>query len=299
MLRYGIDGGINYIDTAYVYHRGDSETIVGKALKDGYRQKVKITTKFPSFYAKEKGDFDKYLDEQLKRLDTDHIDFYLLHALDKGSWENVILKLDCLAKAEKAKKDGRIGHIGFSFHDELDAFYTIANGYDNWEICLIQLNYLNETYQQGLAGYKWLEEKGIPAVIMEPLLGGKLANLPDKAADIFKKANPGKPPVEWAFDYLWDMPGVATTISGMSSVEQVKQNLEYAGRSSAGMLSDADKAAINAVRDEMLAIKTVPCTKCNYCMPCPRGVDIPRNFDVYNGLATFENDFRSKAQYSL
>jgi len=297
MLRYGIDGGINYIDTAYIYHGGESESIIGQALRDGYRQKVKLATKFPAFRADSKDDFDKFLDEQLKRLETDHIEFYFMHSLDRNSWENVILKFGCLESAERAKKAGKIGHIGFSFHDELEPFYKIVDGYD-WELCLIQLNYLNEHYQQGLEGYKYLEKKGIPAVIMEPLLGGKLANLPDKAANIFKEANPERPPAEWAFDYLWDMPGIATVISGMSTLQQVEENIKFASRSSAGMLNESDKAAIEAVKNEMLAIKTVPCTKCNYCMPCPCGVDIPRNFEIYNSLATFGNDFRSKTQYS-
>ncbi len=298
MIRTAIDNGVNYVDTAFFYHEGLSEGVVGQALQDGYRKKVKVATKMPSFAVNEEGDFDKFLDESLKRLQTDHIDFYLMHTLTDKYWEDVILKYDFLSKAEKAKKDGKIGHIGFSFHDKAPIFKKIVDGYDKWEFCLMQLNYLNETHQQGLEGLLYAAEKGIGIVIMEPLLGGKLANPPKPVNDIFKAQNETRTPVEWALDYLWNMPQVTTILSGMSTMEQVVENLEYANRAKVGMLSQAETNTIKAVQAKFEEIKAIPCTKCNYCMPCPHGVDIPSNFEVYNSKFTYEAEFFVPMKYA-
>ncbi len=299
MIRTGIDNGINYIDTAYIYHGGESEVIVGKALKDGYREKVKLATKMPTWLCKDKGDYDKLLEEQLKRLDVEHIDFYLLHSLSTPFWNEIILKYDYLTKSEQVKQSGKVGHIGFSFHDDYNAFKTIVDGYDKWEFCQIQLNYLNEEYQQGLAGLKYAAEKDLPVIIMEPLLGGKLAAPAKKITSIFEEVDAERTPVEWALDYLWNMPEVTLLLSGMSTMEQVEDNLKYASRATASMLSEKEVNAIKAVQAKFKEVEAIPCTKCGYCMPCPVGLDIPRNFDTYNSLFLFENDFRSKNTYEL
>lgn len=177
MIRYAIDNGVNYLDTAYVYHGGNSEVVTGKALLDGYREKVKVATKSPTRLIHQASDFDKYLDEQLNRLQTDHIDFYLLHWLDKEKWNNTVLPLNLLTKAEAAVRDGRIGYLGFSFHDHYEIFPKIIDGYDGWTFCQIQYNYMNIQNQAGVKGLKYAAAKGLAVVVMEPLLGGRLANL--------------------------------------------------------------------------------------------------------------------------
>jgi len=295
-LRYAIDNGLNYIDTAYPYHGGQSEVVVGKALKDGYRDKVKIASKSPVWSIDKPGDFDKYLDEQLKRLNTDHIDFYLLHALNKSHWKDKVLKHDIINRAELAKKSGKIGHIGFSFHDEFDLFKEIVDAYE-WGFCLLQLNYLNEDYQAGLKGYNLAVEKGMGIAVMEPLFGGKLANVPNSIKEMLNEGSPEKSPVEWALDYLWNLPGISVVLSGMGSMEQVKDNISYASRATANMFSPKESETIKKVQDAFASMPTIPCTKCSYCMPCPVEVDIPRNFELYNESIMFDMLDQVKESY--
>ncbi len=299
MLRYSIDNGVNYIDTAYPYHQGRSELVVGKALKEGYRNKVKIASKSPTFLINEEGDFERFLDEQLNRLGTDNIDFYLLHTLDRHKWENVVLKFDLLSKCEKAIKSGKINHLGFSFHDEQDMFFEIIDGYDKWEFCQIQLNYLNEEYQAGLKGMKYAAEKGLGIIVMEPLFGGKLSNPSNKITNIFDESDIKRTPTEWALDYIWNMPEVSLLLSGMSNMEQVRQNIEYAEKGKPNMFSQKETEIIEKVKKRFSEIGGVPCTKCSYCMPCPRGVDIPRNFELYNALYMYDALEIIKADYEF
>ena len=282
MIRRAIDQGVNYVDTAYVYHGGRSETITGKALGDGFRQKVRVATKSPVWLIKETADFDKYLAEQLQRLDTDHIDFYLLHGLGSRSWRGTVLKLNLLQQAEKALHDGRIGHLGFSFHDRHEAFLEIVDGYDRWTFCQIQYNYLDIENQAGTAGLKHAAAKGLAVVVMEPLLGGKLARPPAPVKEMLAAAAPPRAPAEWALQWIWDQPEVSLLLSGMSTMEQVEQNLASAGRSATGSFTAADQAVIARVREAYRGLMPIRCTRCHYCMPCPNGVAIPQNFDLYN-----------------
>lgn len=286
MIRHGIDSGINYVDTAYMYHDGISEVIVGKALKDGYRSKAKLTTKSPVMYFKSEDDFDTYLHTQLKRLDTDHIDFYLLHSLSLNTWNNVVLKFNLLDKMDRLKQSGVIDHIGFSFHDEnVEAFKTIVDGYDKWEFCQIQLNYLDVNNQAGVEGLEYAASKGLGVIIMEPLLGGGLANPPEEVKAHFAAHTlSGKEatPVEWALDFLWDRPEVSFLLSGMSNMQQLTDNLVYADRAHPNMLSTAESKVISGAQQIYAGLIKVPCTKCQYCMPCPFGVEIPRIFEAYN-----------------
>ena len=288
MLRYAIDSGVNYIDTAYPYHGGVSEVAVGKALGDGYRQKVKLADKSPVFFIKQASDFDRFLDEQLKRLDDDHIDFYLLHSLSADTWKNVVLKFDILDKAERAKKAGKISHIGFSFHDNLEAFETILSDYDRFEFGQIQLNYLDINHQAGLKGLQLLKDKGLGAVIMEPLRGGKLASPPEKVRSVLQ-ADASRTPVQWALDFLWDLDAVSVILSGMSTMQQVKDNLTYAQSTSAVGLSGADRATLKEAKRQFDSLLSVPCTGCGYCLPCPSGVNIPRNFGAYNDSNIYDD----------
>lgn len=296
MIRYAIDNGVNYLDTAYPYHQGMSEVVVGKALKDGYREKTFVATKCPTFSIEKEEDFDRILNEQLKKLDIECIDFYLMHALDKNRWKDIVLKFDLLSKLEKAKADGKIRHIGFSFHDDLQTFKNIIDGFDKWEFCQIQLNYIDIEHQAGIAGLEYAYEKGLGIVVMEPLLGGKLAVPPINAA---KALSDEKTPVEWALDFLWNRKEVSFMLSGMGEITQVKQNIEYADCSAVGMLSDNDIKMFENAKRVFDTMALVPCTKCSYCMPCPFGLDIPKIYEAYNTSASADKKKASEMYAKL
>lgn len=282
MIRSAIDRGVNYIDTAYPYHNGRSEVVLGRVLKDGYREKVRLATKSPTWLIKEEKDFDKYLNEQLERLQTDHVDFYLFHGLGRKRWHDVVLKFDLLRRAEAAVKDGRVRHIGFSFHDDFDSFKEIADGYDGWTFCQIQYNYMDTENQAGTKGLKYAAENGLAVVVMEPLLGGRLANPPQAVREAIDSGGKGRSPADLALQWIWNQPEVSVILSGMSTMEQVEQNIVSAGRSGPGTLGKGDSELIERVKAKYLERAPIPCTKCGYCMPCPNEVDIPGNFELYN-----------------
>ncbi len=284
MLRYAIDQGVNYIDTAYVYHGGNSEVAVGKALEGGYRDKVYLATKSPIFHVEKSSDFDRFLDEQLVRLQTGHIDFYLLHCLQGRFWPKM-LELDVFGWAERARNDGRIGQFGFSFHDSLDVFKQIVDAYD-WAFCQIQYNCVNEDVQAGTEGLKYAARKGLAVVIMEPLFGGTLANPPQPVREIWQQS-PVRP-ADLALRWVWDHPEVSLVLSGMNTLEQVRQNIESVCRSSVDGLEDEERALIRRVQEKYRELSPIPCTKCGYCLPCPSGVNIPLNFELYNSAALFQ-----------
>ena len=291
MLHYAIDHGVNYLDTAYPYHSGNSERVVGKALQGGYREKVKLATKLPAWAVESKDDFDRFLNEQLEKLQTDHIDLYLLHGMRANRWEAMI-KYDVLQSAEKALADGRIGHLGFSFHDTFEVFKEVVDGYDNWTMCQIQYNYMNEEHQAGTKGLEYAASKGLAVVVMEPLLGGKLVNPPQQVQALWDTAAIKRAPVEWALDWLWNKPQVSVALSGMSTMAHVEQNVAAAETAGTGMLTSGDLELVAKARAKYDELCPVPCTQCRYCMPCPNGVDIPRNFDTFNNgvmYNTFEN----------
>lgn len=282
MLRNAADRGVNYFDTAYTYHHGQSETVLGKALRDGYREKVLLADKSPIWLLKKPEDFDSLLDEQLSRLQTEYIDFYLLHALDKNSWRNTVLKMEILKRAEAAKQAGKIRHLGFSFHDDYEIFTEIVDGYDKWEFCQIQYNIIDVENQAGTKGVRYAASKGLGVVIMEPLLGGRLANPPREIKALYEKTGTAGTPVERALQWLWNQPEVSVVLSGMSSMQQAEENIEAAGRSRIGSLSETELNIIDLVRNSYKVRIPIPCTGCSYCMPCPNQVNIPRNFEAYN-----------------
>lgn len=288
MIRYGIDHGINYVDTAYVYHEGQSEVVVGKALQDGYRQKVHVATKLPVWDVKKLADCDRFLNEQLTRLKTEQIDFYLLHSLQKKHWPRV-RELGVLDWAKRAKREGRIGALGFSFHDDVETFKQIVDAHD-WAFCQIQYNYLCEDVQAGAKGLEYAAAKGLAVVIMEPLFGGTLANPPPAARALWDSAAPKREPVDMALQWLWNKPEVSVVLSGMSTLEQVKQNIASAERSGIGSLSAEDLQLIARVRAAYADLSPVPCTKCGYCLPCPTGVNIPGNFELFNQAALLQGN---------
>ncbi len=282
MVRYSIDHGVNYVDTAYPYHNGESEKLVGKALKDGYREKVRLATKMPAWLIEKYDDFDKYLNEQLEKLDVDYIDYYLLHGLNKSRWP-LLKELGVFDWAKEAKADGRIRHLGFSFHDDFELFEQILEDHEHFTLCQIQLNYMDDEYQAGVKGLKLAASKGLAVVIMEPIKGGKLAVTPPvEVQAVWDKADKKRKPAEWALQWVWNQPEVSVVLSGMSTMWQVEENVEYAGRSGPGTLSEAEHALIGEAKQAYLKLGFVGCTGCRYCMPCAQGVAIPDILGFYN-----------------
>ncbi len=299
MVRHAIDEGVNYVDTAYPYHGGQSEIVLGKALQDGYREKVKLATKLPIWEIQSSSDFDRLLNEQLQKLQTDHIDFYLLHSLNKSRWNDVVLKHNLLAKAKEALADGRIRHLGFSMHDDYACFEEIVNGSDLWSFCQIQYNYMDTENQAGTRGLKLAASKGLAVVIMEPLLGGRLVEPPKDVLAAMEQFSVRRSPAEWALQWLWDQPEVSVVLSGMSAMEQVEENLQFANRSRVQSFGDAEQELIAQVREMYRARTAVPCTKCSYCMPCPNGVNIPTNFDFFNHAHLFDDVVGARFRYEV
>ncbi|ACL69507.1 aldo/keto reductase [Halothermothrix orenii] len=292
MIRYAIDNGVNYIDTAWPYHKGNSEIVVGKALKNGYRDKVKLATKLPSWLIKKEEDMDFYLDKQLKKLQVDYIDFYLLHALNRKHWENY-KKLNVFKWIEKVISLGKIKYIGFSFHDDYNLFKEIVDAYD-WTFCQIQYNYLDTDFQAGKKGLKYASKKGLAIVIMEPLRGGQLAGKqPTPVHEIWNTSQIDRTPVDWALQWLWNQPEVSVVLSGMSTLEQVKENITSADKSGINALSKAELNTINQIKKAYEELSPIMCTGCNYCIPCPQNVNIPGNFSLYNNAHIY-NDFENQ-----
>jgi predicted aldo/keto reductase-like oxidoreductase len=298
MIRHAIDSGVNYIDTAYPYHQGNSELVVGKALGDGYRERVKLADKLPVWLVNEPSDFDRLLNEQLDKLKTDHIDFYLLHALTRKRWTDNVLKHGLIEKAQSAIKDGRIRYLGFSFHDSFDIFEEIVNAYD-WTFCQIQYNYMDINNQAGIKGLKLAAGRGMAVIVMEPLMGGHLANPPAPVRTAMDEISDRYTPADLALKWIWNQPEVSLVLSGMSTMEQVEENLRAADGSSANSFGAAEKRAIAALRKKYREGIAVPCTNCKYCMPCPHGVDIPANFEFFNHAHLYNDLPAAKFRYSI
>jgi predicted aldo/keto reductase-like oxidoreductase len=288
MVRKAIDEGVNYIDTAWPYHGQMSEPFVAKVLKDGYRDKVKLATKLPSWLIKETKDFDYYLDQQLIRLEVEYIDFYLIHALDQERFDNMVA-LGLFDFIKGAKADGRIKYIGFSFHDEAPVFKEIINAFD-WDFCQIQLNYIDTNHQQGIEGMYMAAQKGMGIVIMEPLRGGKIVKVPDEVQNLFDHGLVKRSPVEWAMRWLLDHEELHVILSGMSEMYQVSDNLRIFNETEAHCMSEDEHELMSKAKDAFNKRIKVDCTACNYCMPCPAGVLIPNNFALYNEYHLFDHD---------
>ena len=298
MIRHAIDSGVNYFDTAYVYHQGNSELLVAKALKDGYRDRIKLATKLPSWLVKTHEDFDRFLDEQLCKLETDHIDFYLIHGLDRDRWQQMKV-LRIFEFIEKAKKSGRIIHIGFSFHDGLSAFKEIIDGYDGWEMCQIQLNIIDEDFQAGREGMMYAAAKGIPVVVMEPLRGGMITqSVPDDVINVWNEGGFKRSPAEWAFKWVCNFPQVTVVLSGVSTMEQLDDNIKIFENALPCTMSENELAIIGKVQDIYRSRMNVGCTGCSYCMPCPSGVAIPAVFKMYNDAKVFGKVEMSREFYA-
>jgi predicted aldo/keto reductase-like oxidoreductase len=296
-IRYAIDQGVNYIDTAYPYHNGESETIVGRVLQDGYREKVNLATKLPTWLIEKRKDMDRYLDGQLKKLRTDHIDYYLIHALDNNRLESM-KKLGMADFLDDALADGRITYAGFSFHDKLEVFRRCVDAYD-WTFCQIQYNYMDEKNQAGTEGLKYAASKGLGVVVMEPLRGGLLTRHVPAIDKIWKEAGSDRSPAGWGLRWVWDHPEVTVVLSGMSSLDHVIDNLKYADEGRPGSLTKKDLSLVSRVQAAYRERMKVGCTGCGYCMPCNNGVNIPGCFEQYNNAIMFGDPEQPKAVYNM
>lgn len=287
LVKLAIDQGINYFDTAYPYHQKKSEIVFGEIVKEeNLRDKIYIADKMPVWEVQKEEDFYRILDEQLSKLQTDYIDFYLLHAMNKERWEKV-KSLNGIKFLENAKAQGKIKHIGFSFHDNIDAFKKIVDDYEGFEFCQIQYNYIDEdgekrTQNPGWQGLKYAGQKELGVIIMEPLRGGLLANPPEQIRDIFASAEVPRLPAEWALRYIWESQEVVTALSGMNSEDQVMVNCAVASTAFPNSMPNSQIEVIKKAQKWFDSKIKVPCTGCRYCVPCPKGVSIPEIFDQYN-----------------
>ena len=285
MMDKAIAAGVNYIDTAFPYHGGESETFVGEVLKKYPRDSFYLATKLPCWFINDIADVDQYFNEQLQKLQVDHFDFYLMHSLNKDSWDKMV-KIGTVKRLEELKAEGKIRFLGFSFHDDYDTFERIIQ-YRDWDFCQIQLNYMDTEEQAGIKGYQLAEKKGIPLTIMEPIKGGSLANVSDDIKKVFDEVCPGKSAASIALRYVATMPNILTVLSGMSTMEQVEDNLDTF--TNFVPMEDKEYRAIDKVKEIMKSRIQNGCTGCRYCMPCPFGVDIPGNFRVWNQYHMYQN----------
>lgn len=275
LLRYAIDHGVNYVDTAWIYLGGQSELATGKALANGYRDKVYLTSKSPWWVMERPEDFEKFFDESRRRLQTDHIDFYHIHMLMHRGWREKAIPFKLIDKINKLKSDGKISYAGFSFHDGLPLFKMIVDANPEWDFCLVQHNILDREYEAGVAGLDYAAAKGMGISIMEPLRNGDLVKPPKEVMAIYDSAPEKRTPVEWAFDYLWNKPEISVVVSGMNSLENVDDNLAYAAKSRPGMLTPEDLAILGKAASTYLSYPgSNACTGCYQCIPCPQNVAI-------------------------
>ena len=298
MIRHTIDNGINYVDTAYMYHDGKSEVVVGKALKDGYREKVFLADKMPVWYAKEEADLQKIFDKQLERLDVDCIDMYLLHNVTAPIWK-IAGKLNALDFMEKKRAEGKIKHIGFSFHDNISLFKEVIDSF-NWDFCQIQLNYMDAEWQAGVEGLKYAASKGISVVIMEPLKGGRLTDaFPENVEKLFNSLDVKRTPAERALRWLANFPEIMTILSGASNMTQATENIKTLSEAQPNSLSQDELAVIKQVADTYNELIQYDCTSCNYCMPCPQRLNIPLAMNIYNQWFLFAQSRKTKADFHM
>jgi uncharacterized protein len=295
MLRYAVDHGANYVDTAYVYHEGQSEVWLAEALKDGYRDKVKVATKMPFWKAEKPADLDRLFAEQQERTQLESFDFYLLHSVDDDNWPK-LLEVGALDWAARALADGRIGHLGFSFHGSDGLFPQVIGASDLWTFCQIQFNYMDEDAAPGTKGLRLAVERGLAVIVMEPVRGGMLARRPPEAvAALWAAANearaargePPRTPVDWALQWVWEHPEVSLVLSGMSTLDQVRENVASAVHSGPGTLTADELAVYPKVRAAYRELASIPCTACKYCEPCPNGVEISEVFKIYNDAVIY------------
>jgi uncharacterized protein len=297
MLRHAFQNGINYFDTAWPYHYGESELLLGKFIKECDRSKLRIATKLPSWLIKTPEDCENYLNQQLERLQTDYIDYYLLHSMNSGFLKNLSAN-GVFQFLDEMKKKGKIRYSGFSFHDKYPIFKKVIDSY-TWDFCQIQLNFFDTTYQAGVKGMKYAASKGMGVIVMEPLRGGKLVNnIPAEVQTEWRKSAFDRSPVDRALRWIWNNPETTLLLSGMSSMEQLQENLHIADTCNANELSTTELNLYKKVRKIYLGKIPLPCTGCRYCMPCPHNVDIPSCFGVYMDAHMFSDKEQHLKEYN-
>lgn len=297
-IRSAIDNGVNYVDSAPPYHGGESEKILGKALQDGYRKKVKIATKLTPFLLNKAEDMETMLNVQLKKLQTDHIDYYLLHGLEADYWEK-LQGFEAIKFLNKAKKDGKIVNMGFSFHGSLKTFKEIIAAND-WTMCQMQYNLLDEKRQAGTEGLKYAASQNLAVMVMEPLRGGLLAaKLPTEVQQIYENSGIKRSPAEWGLRWVWNHPKVTVVLSGMNDESQVTENVKTAETAMPNTMKPEELKVTTEVAQTFRRLLKVPCTGCQYCMPCPNGVNIPGNFQVYNEYHLYKDEPKSRGTYAM
>ncbi len=297
LIRRAIDGGVTYIDTAWVYLDKTSEIVLGKALRDGYREKVTIATKVPPDAVKDRADLESILAEELRKLQTDHIDFYLMHAMNKEKWEHM-KAIGAREFFDDMKRAGKIRYKCFSFHGPYEEFEYILNDWD-WDLCQIQYNFMDINNQAGTKGLELAGSKGIPVVIMEGLLGGRLASAPDNVQALYDAFPVKRSPVEWAFRWLCNHPEVAVVLSGCNEAEQIDENLRIFDTVDTGIMSEEELKLMDSVREAYISRTKIGCTGCRYCMPCPNGVNIPGVFSVWNNFSLYNTDPKTDWQFNM
>ena len=297
LIRRAIDGGVTYLDTAYVYLGKTSEIVLGKALQDGYRDRVTIATKVPPDQVNSRADLEAILAEELRKLQTDHIDFYLMHALNRQKWEHM-KSVGAPEFFEDMKREGKIRYRCFSFHGPYEEFEYILNDWD-WDMVQIQYNYMDVDNQAGTRGLELAGSKGIPVVIMEGLLGGRLANAPDNVQALYDAFPVKRSPVEWAFRWLCNHPEVAVVLSGCNEAEQIDENLKIFDTVGTGVMSTEELKLMDDVRAAYVSRTKIGCTGCRYCMPCPNGVNIPGVFSVWNNFSLYNIDPKEDWQFRM
>lgn len=297
LLRIGINNGINFIDTAYVYSNGNNEKLIADALKDGYREKVKISTKIPAFNIKRREEMEPYLNKQLKTLGMDYIDYYFLHNVNLKIMER-LSDIEVFEFLDKSKKEGKIRNAGFSYHGEIKDFKKVVDMYD-WDMCLIQFNYYDDGIQMDMDCIEYAHSKKMGIFVMEPLKGGILAgDMPEKVEEEFRKVNPKKTNAEWALSWVLNHPEITCVLSGMTDIEQLRENIRIAKELKPNSLSDEELKTIKHARNMMKKSLKINCATCGYCMPCPEGVNIPQCFDLYNEKFLFnKKDLKARTQY--
>ena len=297
LIRRAIDGGVTYIDTAYVYLDKTSEIVLGKALRDGYREKVTIATKVPPDQVKSRIDLEVILAEELQKLQTDHIDFYLMHALNKEKWEHM-KSVGAPEFFDEMKQEGKIRYKCFSFHGPYDEFEYILNDWD-WDMCQIQYNFMDINNQAGTKGLELAGSKGIPVVIMEGLLGGRLASAPDNVQALYDAFPVKRSPVEWAFRWLCNHPEVGVVLSGCNEAEQIDENLRIFDTVEPGIMSAEELKLMDDVREAYISRTKIGCAGYRYCMPCPNGVNIPGVFSAWNNFSLYNSDPKTDWMFNM
>jgi predicted aldo/keto reductase-like oxidoreductase len=301
MLRYAIDHGVNYLDLDYFHDAGQREQairLIGRALRDGYRERIKIAASLPVVLINTAADCDSYVNEQLDRLQTDKLDFFLLGGLNRDNWPALPQK-KILRQLEAAIADGRLGGTGFSFHDDFQALRNVLESYDNWALGRFQYSFMDVDHHPGSGGLKYAADKGLAVVVTEPLKGGRLTvKIPEAAAKLWAEGPPKRSPVEWGLRWVWNRGEVASVVSDMSTLAQVKENITLADSATADSLTVPEELLINRVRDAYRELRPIPCTACRGCMPCPLDIDVPRIFEIYNDAIMYDDIETARTIYN-